>query len=104
MTLSSPYVVRRVFWLGACAVAILLDAPWRSGAGVLAVWLFVLALSFPAGLIFLLCYLHFGLRIPPVSWSPFELVMVIAVGYAQWFVLIPRLARVTTSNFRWSGP
>ena len=105
MGLSRTRLAWQVVWLGACALVILITTPWRGGDGAIVVWVLLSALSFPFGLFVPACYSYFDLtRFPVLNWAPFPLLAIIAIGYAQWFLLVPHLVCGVTSNNRWRGP
>ena len=105
MKLSRTRLAWRGAWLTACVLGILITAPWRGGDGAILVWVVLSALSFPLGLFVPACYSYFELwRYPVLELLPVPLLTMIALGYAQWFLLVPRLFRRVTSNNRWRVP
>ena len=103
--LSKTRLAWQGVWLGACALVILITAPWRGGDGAIVVWVLLSALSFPLGLFVPACYSYFDLaRFPVLNSQSLPLLTMIAIGYVQWFLLVPHLFRGVTSNNRWRGP
>jgi len=103
--LSRAGLFRRAIWLSACVLVILITAPWHGGDGAISVWLLLSALAVPMGLFVPALYSYFDLsRFPILSWWPVPLIAIVAIGYAQWFVLAPHLIRGMTSNKRLERP
>ena len=90
---------RRLLWIASCLVVVLIAKPWRGGDGAIAVWILLVLLSFPLGLFVPALYSYFDLsRLPLLGFEWTPLVLIVILGYVQWFVLLPRFMGPASNN------